>query len=120
LGSAPRQAIPGRRSGGARLGTMDVIDGVYRKRVDPASGKTLPEDNWVWSPQGAIDMHMPERWGVVRFSEAVAWTRPVSIVEDRNDPVKWALKRLYYRRQRTGNTPRTSKRFVPATFGWRE
>jgi hypothetical protein len=99
---------------------MDVIDGVYRKRVDPASGKTLPEDNWVWSPQGAIDMHMPERWGVVRFSEAVAWTRPVSIVEDRNDPVKWALKRLYYRRQRTGNTPRTSKRFVPATFGWRE
>jgi hypothetical protein len=78
---------------------MDVIDGVYRKRVDPASGKTLPEDNWVWSPQGAIDMHMPERWGVVQFSEAVAGTRPVSIVEDRNDLVTWALRRLYYRQR---------------------
>eukprot|EP00884_Botryococcus_braunii_P005144 jgi/Botrbrau1/14630/Bobra.0364s0014.1 len=27
------------------------------------------EDNWVWSPQGAIDMHLPERWGVLQFAE---------------------------------------------------
>ena len=27
----------------------------------------LPEDNWVWSPQGAINMHLPERWGRLRF-----------------------------------------------------
>ena len=26
-----------------------------------------PEDNWVWSPQGAINMHVPERWGKLRF-----------------------------------------------------
>ena len=26
-----------------------------------------PEDNWVWSPQGVINMHVPERWGYVRF-----------------------------------------------------
>jgi hypothetical protein len=26
------------------------------------------EDNWVWSPQGIIDMHRPERWGFVEFS----------------------------------------------------
>lgn len=25
------------------------------------------EHNWVWSPMGLIDMHLPERWGVVRF-----------------------------------------------------
>lgn len=25
------------------------------------------EDNWVWSPQGVVNMHLPERWGVVRF-----------------------------------------------------
>ena len=25
------------------------------------------EDNWVWSPQGLVDMHVPERWGVVQF-----------------------------------------------------
>lgn len=26
-----------------------------------------PEDNWVWSPQGAINMHLPEKWGMLRF-----------------------------------------------------
>jgi hypothetical protein len=26
-----------------------------------------PEDNWVWSPQGVINMHVPEMWGRVGF-----------------------------------------------------
>ncbi len=26
-----------------------------------------PEDNWVWSPQRAVNMHLPERWGEVVF-----------------------------------------------------
>jgi hypothetical protein len=26
-----------------------------------------PEDNWVWSPQGVVDMHRPERWGYLVF-----------------------------------------------------
>ncbi|HZI33242.1 MAG TPA: carbohydrate-binding family 9-like protein, partial [Candidatus Binatia bacterium] len=30
----------------------------------------VPEDNWVWSPQGVVDMHRPEMWGVVQFSTA--------------------------------------------------
>lgn len=79
--------------------TMDVVDGQYRKRIAPATGKPLPEDNWVWSPQGAIDMHMPERWGTLQFSDAVAGSRAVPFVEDRNDRVKWALRRLYYRQR---------------------
>jgi hypothetical protein len=29
--------------------------------------KGLKEDNWVWSPQGIINMHVPEKWGIVRF-----------------------------------------------------
>ena len=40
-----------------------VTDGRYVK---------LPgekEDNWAWSPQGVINMHVPDRWGIVRFSE---------------------------------------------------
>jgi hypothetical protein len=104
-----REAAPGRRA--PRDGeqwrlnfsrvewTMDVVDGRYRKRLDPATGKPLPEDNWVWSPQGAIDMHMPERWGVVQFSDVVAGSRVVPFVEDRNDRVRWALRRLYYRQR---------------------
>jgi hypothetical protein len=40
----------------------EIADGRYRK----VAGKK--EDNWVWSPQGEINMHIPERWGYVRFS----------------------------------------------------
>lgn len=28
--------------------------------------------NWVWSPQDAIAMHLPERWGFLQFSSAAA------------------------------------------------
>ena len=28
-----------------------------------------PEENWVWVPTGKIDMHMPDRWGYIYFSE---------------------------------------------------
>jgi hypothetical protein len=40
---------------------IEVIDGRYRKVPG------LKEDNWVWSPQGVVDMHVPERWGHVQF-----------------------------------------------------
>lgn len=28
-----------------------------------------PEDNWVWSPQGEVAMHLPERWGFLQFAD---------------------------------------------------
>jgi hypothetical protein len=78
---------------------LDAGDRSYTKRVNPRTGKPFPEDNWVWSPQGAINMHMPERWGFVQFSEAAAGTAAAAFVEDRNERVKWALRRVYYRQR---------------------
>lgn len=75
---------------------LDVQEGTYRKRPRPDSDRPLPEDNWVWSPQGSINMHMPERWGYVRFVDA-ATQAPLTL--DVNEQVKWALRRLYYRQQ---------------------
>jgi hypothetical protein len=40
-----------------------VVDGKYEKVPG------LKEDNWVWSPQGVVNMHVPEKWGVVRFAK---------------------------------------------------
>lgn len=40
----------------------DVVDGEYVKRP------RTPEDNWVWSPQGVINMHVPGRWGFLEFA----------------------------------------------------
>jgi hypothetical protein len=42
----------------------------WQTRVAEGKYEKLPgtkEENWVWSPQGVINMHVPERWGVVRF-----------------------------------------------------
>jgi len=77
---------------------LDASAGAYAKRVHPSTGKPLPEDNWVWSPQGAVNMHLPERWGVVQFSDASPGTA-TPFVDDRNERVKWALRRLYYRQR---------------------
>lgn len=42
----------------------------YQRATDE-NGKFKPEFNWVWSPQGLISMHMPERWGYLYFSPLV-------------------------------------------------
>ncbi len=80
--AALAEAAPGRR--GPRGGEtwrvnfsrvdwdVTIEDGRYVKRRDPATGKPLAEHNWVWTPQGAIDMHRPEHWGFVTFSDDVA------------------------------------------------
>lgn len=46
---------------------LDVVDGMYRTRRGQ-DGKPLPEQNWVWSPQGEVNMHIPEHWGIVTFT----------------------------------------------------
>ena len=43
-----------------------VREGQYQKQRN-AAGKPLPEHNWVWSPQGIINMHYPEKWGYLLF-----------------------------------------------------
>ena len=67
---------------------VEVAGGKYAKV------KGRPEHNWVWSPQGVIDMHRPERWGYIQFSTAkpgAAEFRP-----DPDWPARDALHRVYY------------------------
>jgi hypothetical protein len=70
----------------------DVVGGGYRKVAGPR------EDNWVWSPQGVVDMHRPERWGYLQFSTAVPGTdhfRP-----DPSEPARRLLHQIYYAQHR--------------------
>jgi hypothetical protein len=78
---------------------VESRDGKYIKRLAVDGKKPLPEENWVWSPQGAVNMHMPERWGFVRFSAGEAGRTITEFEADANDRVKWALRRLYYRQR---------------------
>jgi hypothetical protein len=45
----------------------DIVDGNYTRKRE--NGKRLPEYNWVWSNQKVIDMHQPEKWGYLQFSD---------------------------------------------------
>lgn len=67
---------------------FDIVDGKYVRRKDRR------EDNWVWSPQGVVNMHQPETWGYVQFSTASpgkAAFRP-----DEAGPAKHLLHRIYH------------------------
>lgn len=74
---------------------VDTADGRYRKRKNPATGNFLPEDNWVWSPTGVINIHYPELWGFVFFSDDNA--KSYAIPDD--EFWKWELRKLYYAQQ---------------------
>lgn len=73
----------------------DVVAGKYVKRTD-ANGKKLPEQNWVWSPQGSIAMHKPETWGYVQFSTE---TNNVAFINHADEQIKWALRKVYLRQK---------------------
>jgi Carbohydrate family 9 binding domain-like len=67
---------------------FEVVGGKYQKVPK------RPEHNWVWSPQGVIDMHRPERWGLLQFS-----TDPPGSTAFRPEPAQAArdyLHRMYY------------------------
>jgi hypothetical protein len=66
---------------------VDVKDGKYVKV------EKRPEHNWVWSPQGVIDMHRPERWGYLQFSTKADG---VKYEPDPAQGVKDTLHRVYY------------------------
>jgi len=75
-----------------------VSEGKYVKNTD-AAGKTLPEHNWVWSPQGLINMHYPERWGYLNFSTATKGAGEVAIELPFAEKQRNYLWLVYYRQK---------------------
>lgn len=71
-------------------------DGRYVKTVNPESGKPYPEDNWVWSPMGLVNMHYPELWGFVVFAGR---EEPETFLMPKDERIKWELRKLYYRQR---------------------
>ncbi|MFI3298473.1 MAG: carbohydrate-binding family 9-like protein [Rikenellaceae bacterium] len=46
---------------------FEVVDGEYRKKE--GTNNYGFEENWVWTPTGAVDMHRPEKWGYLTFEK---------------------------------------------------
>lgn len=71
---------------------VDIVNGRYEKRINPESQKPYPEDNWVWAPTGLINIHYPELWGFVFFTEN---GERCTLPDD--EKIKWELRKLYYK-----------------------
>jgi len=52
------------------------------------------ENNWVWSQQGVVAMHYPERWGFVQFGHAAG---RADLREE--DKARARLREIYYRQR---------------------
>lgn len=55
-----------------------------------------PEDNWVWSPTGVIDMHRPEMWGMLQFSSSTSVTERVTVTDVLGQPAREQVLGVYY------------------------
>lgn len=76
-----------------------INNGQYARKK--TNGKYNPEKNWVWSPQGEINMHIPELWGYVQFSYSSADNEELyeGSEEELSEHVAYEL----FRRYRFGN-----------------
>ena len=88
----------------------DITNGVYSRKKE--NNKFLPEYNWVWSNQGAINMHLPENWGYIQFSDNTP-TSPIDFTHQTDvltEQVTYALfrsiafKKLKYLKKETVGT----------------
>ncbi|WP_071790484.1 carbohydrate-binding family 9-like protein [Sphingobacterium deserti] len=75
----------------------ELINGRYQRKK--SDDKFVPEDNWVWSPIGVVNMHHPERWGYLKFVEE-AQPNATPPKTDEAERLAWNifyLQQAYYR-----------------------
>ncbi len=77
----------------------EMINGSYVKKTDTLTHRPLPEHNWVWSPQGVVNMHLPERWGYLQFSAEKASSAQINIPLPTAETCKKYLWLLFYKQQ---------------------
>ncbi|WP_295650649.1 carbohydrate-binding family 9-like protein [uncultured Mucilaginibacter sp.] len=65
-------------------------------RLTDDKGHRLPEHNWVWSAQGVVNMHYPERWGYLQFTKQDG---PVAFVLPYSEQQKKYLWLIYYKQK---------------------
>lgn len=91
---------------------FDLHNGRYDRKKDE-NGKYLPEDNWVWSPQGEIAMHMPERWGYVYLSGHQP-NQPDTFSYPEDEAVRRFLWMLYYAQEEQFNAHKSYYKTIEA------
>lgn len=112
---------------------FDIHEGRYSRKRNKVTGAFEPEYNWVWSPQGVVNMHEPEHWGYVYFSNNGS-NGPVSFEIPKDEHIKWYLYEVYrlyftyFQQEEKGKIPLIQQKpilgeiivpkFETHSFGW--
>ena len=78
--------------------TVKAENGKYVK-IPIEGEENIREYNWVWAPTGVINIHLPEYWGYVQFSDKVAGQGEDTFQAKPEEATKWILRQLYYRQK---------------------
>jgi hypothetical protein len=78
----------------------EITDGIYKRKKDAVSGRIIPENNWVWNATGLINMHFPERWGMLQFSTILVNGRKVMFQYPNSEELKKYLWLVYYKQKK--------------------
>lgn len=70
-------------------------DGHYHKKLD-VDGKQIPESYFTWSPQYAVNLHTPEKWGYVRFVDHLSNGNAPTFIHLDKEKRKDQLWEIYY------------------------
>ncbi|MFN0131051.1 MAG: carbohydrate-binding family 9-like protein [Phycisphaerales bacterium] len=91
-GRAPREGEQWRVNFSRVEWDLEVVEGESgRREYRKVAGR--PEYNWVWSPQGVIDMHRPEMWGYVQFGGGAFEEDAAAAARERLHAVWYAQRR---------------------------
>lgn len=77
---------------------LDVDNNNYLRKLD-ANNRLLPENNYVWSEQGVVNMHFPERWGYVQFTSQRVGTTTAAHSIPPIETAKQYLWLVYYKQK---------------------
>ncbi len=112
LGAKANRAAPPAEGDQWRVGFSRVEWQITTEGGKYQKVPNAPENNWIWSPQGVVDMHRPERWGYVQFTRK----KDTPFVPDPSYAARTALQEIYYA-QRAFKKKNGSWSAVPADLG---
>ncbi|HRP33836.1 MAG TPA: carbohydrate-binding family 9-like protein [Agriterribacter sp.] len=75
---------------------LDKADNGYVRKRTQTTGRPLPEHYDVWSPQGLVNLHYPERWGYVMFADTLP---PGGFLNEKTERLKLTMWKYYYLQQ---------------------
>ena len=81
--------------------SVEAVDGKYVKTKGKEGFGS--EENWVWNPTGRVDMHRPERWGYLQFSDIIAGQGVEEFKWNPDENIKFGLRTLLHRQDEFRN-----------------